>query len=135
MLFKAPIRLQLPGRRRRSPGNLDRYLTVDKLRQLGFVADSGTVVDCQCRDAGVDITAAGSPTVSSTRRVTPPGGGSKLGLRPLVVVEAFVGEVPSGEVPSGEVVGGSWRGMPLQGSKAGGPNVSGHGLGRGLGGR
>lgn len=130
MLFKAPIRLQLPGRRRRSPGNLDRYLTVDKLRQLGFVADSGTVVDCQCRDAGVDITAAGSPTVSSTRRVTPPGGGSKLGLRPLVVVEAFVGEVPSGEV-----VGGSWRGMPLQGSKAGGPNVSGHGLGRGLGGR
>jgi len=55
VLFKAPIRLQLPGRRRRSPGNLDRYLTVDKLRQLGFVADSGTVVDCQCRDAGVDI--------------------------------------------------------------------------------
>ncbi len=30
-------------------------------------------------------TAAGSSTVSSSRRVIPPGGGSKLGLRPLVV--------------------------------------------------
>jgi len=43
-------------------------------------------------------TAAGSSTVSGSRRVIPPGGGSKLGLRPLVVPVKIVHHKSSVEV-------------------------------------